>query len=117
MEIELIKGRDDDGGLEQQIPAVLCEADKRRTDTSDIPVSVWVERGADTAVEGPPEMMIEEMAEGGSGRACCSSCDCYHHQRASFTLKGDKIDDGRRSRTRSCRAGQTRGGLIGVINP
>ena len=56
MEIELIKGRDDDGGLEQQIPAVLCEADKRRTDTSDTPVSVWVERGADTAL-GAPALM------------------------------------------------------------
>ena len=46
-----------------------CEADKRRTDTSDTPVSAWVKRKADTVVgaRGPPEKMIRD---GGRNRPC-----------------------------------------------
>ena len=98
--------------------------DKRRTDTSDTPVSESVD-GAWSGHAGggtrPPEKMIREMAETGGepaevSRESCD-CDCDHHRRAGLTLKNDKIDDGRRIGARSCRAGKTRGGLIGVINP
>ena len=93
-------------------------------DPSDTPVSESVD-GAWSGHAGgstrPPEKMIREMAETGGepaevSRESCD-CDCDHHRWAGLTLKNDKIDDGRRIGARSCRAGKTRGGLIGVINP
>ena len=66
-------GRGRAGGLsaqqqQQQVLAVPCEADKRRTDTSDTPVSESVDGAWSGHASGgtrPPEKMIREMAETG----------------------------------------------------